>query len=64
MRPSEGSSFREKIGPYFRVRHRLRSGVLELKRGWLQILQTAVAACAAWFISVFVLGWTGPPSPP
>ena len=60
MRPGEGSSFREKIGPYFRVRNRLRSGVLELKRGWLQILQTAVAACAAWFISVLVLGLDRP----
>jgi uncharacterized membrane protein YccC len=60
MRPGEGSSFREKIGPYFRVRHRLRSGVLQLKRGWLQILQTAVAACAAWFVSVLVLGLDRP----
>jgi uncharacterized membrane protein YccC len=42
------------------VRHRLRSGGLELKRGWLQILQTAVAACAAWFISVLVLGLDRP----
>jgi uncharacterized membrane protein YccC len=60
VRPGEGSSFREKIGPYFRVRNRLRSGVLELKRGWLQILQTAVAACVAWFLSVLVLGLDRP----
>jgi hypothetical protein len=38
------------------VRHRLRSGVLRLRGGWLPILQTALAACAAWFLAVLVLG--------
>ena len=38
------------------VRHRLRSGVLRLRDGWLPILQTALAACAAWFLAVLVLG--------
>ncbi|MBA2713472.1 MAG: FUSC family protein [Rubrobacteraceae bacterium] len=60
MRPSEGSSFRERIGSRVRVRHRLRSGFLLLKGGWLQILQTAVAACAAWFLSVLLLGLDRP----
>ena len=27
-----------------------------MRGGWLQILQTAVAACAAWFLSVLLLG--------
>ncbi len=38
------------------VRHRLRSGVLRLRSGWLPILQTAVAACVAWFLAVLLLG--------
>jgi uncharacterized membrane protein YccC len=38
------------------VRNRLRSGVVLLRGTWLQILQTAVAACAAWFLSVLILG--------
>jgi uncharacterized membrane protein YgaE (UPF0421/DUF939 family) len=42
------------------MRHRLRSGVLRVKGGWLQILQTAVAACAAWFLSVLLLGLDRP----
>ena len=33
----------------------MRSGLLLLRGGWLQILQTAVAACAAWFLSVLIL---------
>jgi uncharacterized membrane protein YccC len=31
-----------------------------LKGGWLQILQTAVAACAAWFLAVLLLGLDRP----
>src|SRR5215208_3905922 len=38
------------------VRHRLRSGALRLRSAWLQILQTAVAACLAWFLAVLILG--------
>src|SRR5215210_7038558 len=60
VRPGKDSSWRERVRPYVRVRHRLRSGVLQLRRGWLQILQTAVAACAAWFVSVLVLGLDRP----
>ena len=55
MRPREGTSWRDRIGPRVRVRNRLRSGVLLLRGAWLQILQTAVAACAAWFLSVLIL---------
>jgi uncharacterized membrane protein YgaE (UPF0421/DUF939 family) len=55
MKPRDGSSWRERIGPRVRVRTRLRSGVLLLRGAWLQILQTAVAACAAWFLSVLLL---------
>jgi len=39
-----------------RVRTRLRSGFLLVRGAWLQILQTAVAACAAWFLAVLILG--------
>ena len=56
MKPQAGSSRRERIGPRVRVRNRLRSGVVLLRGTWLQILQTAVAACAAWFLSVLILG--------
>ena len=52
----EKRSWRERIGPRVRVRNRVHSGLLLLRGGWLQILQTAVAACAAWFLSVLVLG--------
>ncbi len=55
MRHREGSSWRESIGPQVRVRTRLRSGLLNLRGGWLQILQTALAACAAWFLAVLIL---------
>ncbi len=60
MRPNEGSSFRERIRSRVRLRQRLRSGVLLLKGGWLQILQTAVAACAAWLLAVLLLGLDRP----
>jgi fusaric acid resistance family protein len=38
------------------VRQRLHSAAIRLRRGWLQILQTAAAACMAWFLAVLVLG--------
>ena len=38
------------------VRHRLHSAALRLRSAWLQILQTAVAACLAWFLAVLILG--------
>ncbi|HLM77023.1 MAG TPA: FUSC family protein [Rubrobacteraceae bacterium] len=42
------------------VRHRLCSGVLRLRNVWLAILQTAVAACLAWFLAVLILGLNRP----
>jgi len=42
------------------VRHRLCSGVLRLRSVWLAILQTAVAACLAWFLAVLILGLNRP----
>src|SRR5215208_6599080 len=42
------------------VHHRLRSGALRLRSGWLPILQTAVAACLAWFLAVLILGLERP----
>jgi uncharacterized membrane protein YgaE (UPF0421/DUF939 family) len=38
------------------VRHRLRSAALRLRSAWLAILQTALAACLAWFLAVLILG--------
>jgi hypothetical protein len=42
------------------VLQRLRSGALRLRSDWLPILQTAVAACLAWFLAVLVLGLQRP----
>ena len=46
----------EKVEFFARLRNRLLSGGLRLRGGWLQILQTAVAACVAWFLAVLLLG--------
>jgi hypothetical protein len=54
------SSWRENVGPFIRFRHRLRSGGFRLRGGWLQILQTAVAAGVAWFLAVLLLGLERP----
>src|SRR5918997_2570230 len=42
------------------VLQRLHSGALRLRSAWLPILQTAVAACLAWFLAVFILGLERP----
>jgi Fusaric acid resistance protein-like len=42
------------------ILQRLRSGTLRLRSDWLPILQTAVAACLAWFMAVLVLGLERP----
>ncbi len=41
-------------------RNRLRSGTLRLRSAWLPILQTALAACVAWFLAVLLLGMDRP----
>jgi len=56
MNPEEDISWREKVGFYVRVHHRLRSGIRRLRGGWWQIFQTAVAAGAAWFMAFLILG--------
>src|SRR5215208_3285394 len=42
------------------VRHRLHSAAIRLRSAWLPILQTAVAACLAWFLAVLILGLERP----
>jgi uncharacterized membrane protein YgaE (UPF0421/DUF939 family) len=42
------------------VRHRLHSAAIRLRSAWLAILQTAVAACLAWFLAVLILGLERP----
>jgi len=42
------------------VRQRLHSASIRLRSGWLPILQTAVAACLAWFLAVLMLGLERP----
>ena len=58
----KGSSRWEKASFSARFRHRLRSGGLRLRGVWLQILQTAVAACVAWFLADLLLGLDRPPT--
>jgi uncharacterized membrane protein YgaE (UPF0421/DUF939 family) len=60
MEPIESLSWRERASFYVRVRNRLRSGIYRLWGGWWQILQTAVAACAAWFLALLILGHERP----
>src|SRR5215211_4390975 len=42
------------------VRQRLHSAAIRLRSAWLQILQTAVAACVAWSLAVLILGQERP----
>jgi hypothetical protein len=42
------------------VRQRLHSAAIRLRSAWLQIVQTAVAACVAWFLAVLILGQERP----
>jgi hypothetical protein len=42
------------------ILQRLRSGALRLRSDWLPILQTAIAACLAWFLAVLILGLERP----
>ncbi len=58
MEPYEDPSWWYRVR--FFVRDRLRSGILRLRSGWLQILQTGVAACVAWFLAVLLLGLEEP----
>src|SRR5215210_7251888 len=58
MEPYEGSSWWHRAR--FFVRVRLRSSVDALRGGWLQILQTAMAASLAWFLAVWLLGLEEP----
>jgi uncharacterized membrane protein YgaE (UPF0421/DUF939 family) len=56
----KGSYWWEEKRFFAQFRHRLRSGGLRLRGGWLQILQTAVAACVAWFLAALLLGLDRP----
>ena len=60
MESRRNLSWREKINFSARARHRPRSGIYRLRGGWWQILQTAVAAGAAWFLAVLILGHERP----
>jgi hypothetical protein len=54
METREGTSRRERAVSSARVR--LRAGWIRVRSGWLQIIQTALAACVAWFLAVLILG--------
>ena len=60
-RPSEGLSWWAKVGFLTRLRRRLRMGFVHVRGGWWQILQTAVAAGAAWVLASLILGHEEPP---
>jgi hypothetical protein len=61
MRPDEGLAWWEKVGFLARLRHRLLMGFVHVRGGWWQILQTAVAAGAAWALATLILGHEEPP---
>jgi hypothetical protein len=54
MEAREGTSRRVRAVASARVR--LRTGWDRVRSGWLQIIQTALAACVAWFLAVLILG--------
>ena len=54
MEAREGTSRRVRAVASARVR--LRAGWDRVRSGWLQIIQTALAACVAWFLAVLILG--------
>ena len=54
MRTREGISRPERAATAAKTR--LRSGWARVRGGWLQILQTALAAAIAWFLAVLLLG--------
>jgi uncharacterized membrane protein YgaE (UPF0421/DUF939 family) len=54
METQEGTSRRERV--LASARARLRSGRVRVRSAWPQILQTALAACLAWFLAVLLLG--------
>ena len=58
MEPYEHPSWWDRVRSF--VREHLRSGILRLRSVWLQILQTGVAACVAWFLAVWLLGLEEP----
>jgi uncharacterized membrane protein YgaE (UPF0421/DUF939 family) len=58
MEPYEDPSWWDRVR--FFVWDHLRLGILRLRSGWLQILQTGVAACIAWFLAVLLLGLEEP----
>jgi Fusaric acid resistance protein-like len=60
-RPSEGLAWWEKVGFLARLRRRLRMGFVHVRGGWWQILQTAVAAGAAWVLASLILRHEEPP---
>ncbi len=60
-RPSEHLAWWEKVSFLARLRHRLRMGFVHVRGGWWQILQTAVAAGAAWVLATLILGHEEPP---
>jgi uncharacterized membrane protein YgaE (UPF0421/DUF939 family) len=60
MTSNEGLSWWEKARFFLRVRQRLRAGLVRLREGGWQILQTAVAAGVAWLLAVLVLGHEQP----
>ncbi|HEX5848704.1 MAG TPA: FUSC family protein [Rubrobacter sp.] len=54
MEAREGTSRRARA--VATARARLRAGWIRVRSGWLQIIQTALAACVAWILSVLILG--------
>ena len=47
-------------GPFSGLWRRLRGGAQRVRSSWWPILQTAVAACAAWYLAALLLGHEQP----
>src|SRR5918911_4735297 len=58
---SEGLSRWEKVHFLAQLRYHLRMGFVHVRNVWWQILQTAVAASAAWILATLILRYDEPP---
>src|SRR5919202_4131436 len=59
--PGEGLSWWERIRFLAQLRYHLRMGFVHIRDVWWQILQTAVAASAAWILATVILRYEEPP---
>ena len=61
IEPGEGLSWWERVRFLAQLRYHLRMGFMHIRDVWWQILQTAVAASAAWVLATLILRYEEPP---